>query len=170
MSLRDGLTPTMKPISPRRSAIVAVLDIGTSKIVCLIARLKPQSPQEVLRRRSHGVELLGLGHTESRGIKGGAVIDLAEAEAAVRHAVDLAERDASMQLESVIVSMSSGRIASELYAASIAVAGSPISQGDIATIDLRLSHRVTVRQSDEAAAARLDALKGKNPKKKGGAA
>jgi cell division protein FtsQ len=41
---------------------------------------------------------------------------------------------------------------------------------DTATIDLRLADRVTVRQSDEAAAARLDALKGKNPKKKGGAA
>jgi len=41
---------------------------------------------------------------------------------------------------------------------------------DIATIDLRLADRVTLRQSDEAAATRLDALKGKNPKKKGGAA
>ena len=63
----------MKPVSPRRSAIVAALDIGTSKIVCLIARLKPQSPQEALRRRSHGVEILGIGHTEARGMKGGAV-------------------------------------------------------------------------------------------------
>ena len=54
MSLRDGLTPKMKPVSPRRAAIVAALDIGTSKAVCLIARLKPQSPQETLRRRSHG--------------------------------------------------------------------------------------------------------------------
>ena len=41
---------------------------------------------------------------------------------------------------------------------------------DIAAIDLRLPDRVTVRLSDEAAAARLDALKAKNPKKKGGAA
>jgi cell division protein FtsQ len=41
---------------------------------------------------------------------------------------------------------------------------------DIATIDLRLPDRVTVRLSDEAAAARLDALKAKAPKKKGGAA
>ena len=40
---------------------------------------------------------------------------------------------------------------------------------DIAVIDLRLADRVTVRLSDEAAAARLDALK-KNSKKKGGAA
>ena len=81
MSLRDGLTPKMKPVSPRRSAIVAALDIGTSKIVCLIARLKPQPPQEVLRRRSHGIEILGIGHTEARGMKAGAVVNLAEAEA-----------------------------------------------------------------------------------------
>ena len=94
LSLHDGFTPKMKPVSPRRSAIVAALDIGTSKIVCLIARLKPQAPQEVLRRRSHGIEILGVGHTEARGMKGGAVINLAEAEEAVRHAVDLAERDA----------------------------------------------------------------------------
>ena len=68
MSLQDGLTPKMKPVSPRRSAIVAALDIGTSKIVCMIARLKPQGPQETMRRRSHAIEILGLGHTEARGM------------------------------------------------------------------------------------------------------
>ncbi len=132
MSLHGGVTPKMKPVSPRRTAIVAALDIGTSKIVCLIARLKPQAPQEVLRRRSHGVEILGVGHTEARGMKSGAVINLAEAEEAVRHAVDLAERDASVQLESVIVSVSSGRPASEFYAVNVNVAGSIVSDGDIA--------------------------------------
>ena len=105
MRLHDGFTPKMKPVSPRRSAIVAVLDIGTSKIACLIARLTPQSPQEVLRRRSHGIEILGLGHTESAGIKGGAVVDLEVAEAAVRRAVDLAEREAAVQLESVVLAV-----------------------------------------------------------------
>ena len=132
MSLHDGLTPKMKPVSPRRSAIVAVLDIGTSKIVCLIARLKPQTPQEVLRRRSHGIEILGVGHTEARGMKGGAVVNLAEAEAAMRHAVDLAEREASVQLESVVLSVSSGRLASEFYAVNVNVAGSSVTDGDIA--------------------------------------
>jgi cell division protein FtsA len=42
--LRFGLTPKMKPVSLRRAAVVAALDIGTSKIVCLIARLEPQAP------------------------------------------------------------------------------------------------------------------------------
>ena len=41
---------------------------------------------------------------------------------------------------------------------------------DIAAIDLRLPDRVTVQLSDEAAAARAEALKAKSPKKKGGAA
>jgi cell division protein FtsQ len=41
---------------------------------------------------------------------------------------------------------------------------------DIAVVDLRLPDRVTVRLSDEAAAARLEVLKAKYPKKKGGAA
>ena len=52
--LRFGLTPKMKPVSPKRAAVVAALDIGTSKVVCLIARLEPQAPQDALRRRSHG--------------------------------------------------------------------------------------------------------------------
>jgi cell division protein FtsA len=132
MSLYAGHTPKMKPVSPRRSAIVAVLDIGTSKIVCMIARLKPQQPQEVLRRRSHGVEILGVGHTEARGIKSGAVVNLAEVEEALRHAIDLAEREASVQLESVVVSLSSGRPASEFYAVKVNVAGSSVTDGDIA--------------------------------------
>jgi len=41
---------------------------------------------------------------------------------------------------------------------------------DIAAIDLRLPDRVTVQLSDDAAAARQDALKAKTVKKKGGAA
>lgn len=132
MSLRDGVTPKMKPVSPRRSAIVAALDIGTSKIVCLIAQLKPQPAPDALRQRSHGIEILGIGHTEARGIKAGAVINMAEAEQAVRHAVDLAERDASVQLESVVLSMSCGRPGSEFYAVSVNVAGSSVTDGDVA--------------------------------------
>ena len=111
---------------------MAALDIGTSKIVCLIARLKPQGPQDTLRRRSHGIEILGVGHTEARGMKAGAVINLAAVEQAVRHAVDLAERDASVQLESVVLSISSGRPSSESYAVHVNVAGSGVTDGDIA--------------------------------------
>ena len=99
MSLQDGLTPKMKPVSPRRTAVVVALDVGTSKITCLIARLRPNAQGEALRRRSHSIEILGFSHAISQGIKGGAVVDLAEAEVAVRNAIALAERSAKVQVD-----------------------------------------------------------------------
>ncbi len=139
-SLHYGITPKMKPVSAKRAAVVAALDVGTSKIACLVARLKPQAPQEVLRRRSHAVEIKGISHTLARGIKAGAVVDLAETENAISHAVDLAERMAGVQFESVIVSVSAGRIGSELLAASVDVAGPTVSEGDIARVLSAGSH------------------------------
>ncbi len=144
MSLHYGLTPKMKPVSPRRAAIVAALDIGTRKIVCVIARLRPHPPQSVLRRRSHGIEILGLGHTGSFGVKSGTVVNLSEAEEAVRHAVDLSERAASVQLDSIVLAVSAGRLASELYTASINILGSTITDGDIARV-LAAGSRHSVR-------------------------
>jgi cell division protein FtsA len=129
-----GMTPKTKPLSPKRSALVAVVDVGTSKIACLIAKLKPSPPQDVLRRRSHSIDVVGFGHTLARGMKSGAVVDLDEAEAAIRQAFDLAERSAKMQLESVVVSVSAGKPGSELISASVDVAGSAVSEGDIARV------------------------------------
>ncbi len=142
-ALQFGLTPKMKPLAPKRSALVGALDVGTSKIACLIARLKPRPPQEVLRQRSHSIEVLGFGHTLARGMKAGAVIDLADAEGAVRQAVDVAERAAKMQLQSVVVSVSAGRPASELFSASVEVVSS-ISERDIARV-LAAGSRHSVR-------------------------
>jgi cell division protein FtsA len=141
--LQYGLTPKMKPVSPKRSALIAVLDIGTSKIACLIARLTPHPPQEVLRRRSHAVEIIGFGHTGARGMKAGVVIDLAEAEEAVRHALDLAERMAQVQIESVVVSVSAGRIGSEQLAASINIPGSTVSDHDVTRVLAAVSRHST---------------------------
>jgi cell division protein FtsA len=84
-----------------------------------------------LRRRTHSVELLGIGHTRARGIKSGAIVNLAEAEAAVRQAVDAAERMAQVQVESLIVSVSAGRMHSELYAATVHIRGEAASEEDI---------------------------------------
>ena len=80
-----------------------MLDVGTSKIVCLIARLNPGSASQSLRGRTHRCRILGIGHQRSRGIKGGAVVDMEAAEEAIRLAVDAAERMAGVEVESVIV-------------------------------------------------------------------
>lgn len=142
--LRFGLTPKMKPVSPRRAAIVAGLDIGTSKIVCIIARLEPQAPQDVLRRRSHGVRVLGFAHTAASGVKAGSVVDLVEAEEVVRQAIDTAESMAGVQLESVVVSLSGGRLGSERFIADIDLKGAAVTDGDIARV-LAAASRYSVR-------------------------
>ncbi len=142
--LRFGLTPKMKPVSPRRSALVAALDVGTSKIVCVIARLAPIAPQDVLRRRSHGVQILGFAHTAASGMKAGSVVDLAEAEDMVRQAIDNAERMAGVQLESVVVSLSGGRLGSERFIADIDLSNGVVTDGEIARV-LAAASRHSVR-------------------------
>ena len=142
--LRFGLTPKMKPVSPRRTAVVAALDIGTSKIVCLIARLEPVAPQDVLRRRSHGVRILGFAHTAASGMKAGSVVDLVEAEEMVRQAIDTAERMAGVQLESVVVSLSGGRIGSERFTADIELTSGVVTDAEIARV-LAAASRHSVR-------------------------
>ncbi len=133
-ALHYGLTPKMKPISPRRSAVVAALDVGSSKVACLIARLRPQAPQQVLTRRSHSIEVIGFGHTVARGMKAGGVVNLAQAEEAIRQAVDAAERMAGVEIESVVLAISAGRLASELFAADIDMGGAAVTDGDIARV------------------------------------
>ena len=58
-------TPKTRPMAQKRTALVASLDVGTSKIACLIGRLKPRPTQDVLRLRTHSVDVIGFGHTKN---------------------------------------------------------------------------------------------------------
>ena len=142
--LRFGVTPKMKPVSPKRACVVAGLDIGTSKIVCMIARLEPQAPQDVLRRRTHGVRILGFAHTAASGMKAGTVVDLNEAEAMARQAISIAETQAGVQLESVVVSLSGGRLGSERFVANVELTGGAVTDNDISRV-LSAASRHSVR-------------------------
>jgi cell division protein FtsA len=125
------LTPRLRQIPSRKSAVLCVLDVGASKIVCLIARLTPMPASESQRGRTHRCRVLGIGHQRSRGVKAGAVVDLDQAERAIRLAVDAAERMAGVEVESLIVNMSGGRIASQLYNAKIAIHGKAVGEREI---------------------------------------
>ncbi len=123
--------PRLKPLNPKRATTVSVLDVGSSKIVCLIARLKPVEGGGVLPQRTHVAEVLGLGHQRSRGIKGGAVVDMDAAEQAIRLAVDAAERMSGLTIESLIVNVSCGKLGSDAYHAQVSIGGHPVEDGDI---------------------------------------
>lgn len=124
------MTPRLRPLSERKSAILSALDIGTSKIVCLIARLAPAGG-EAGRGRTHRCRILGIGHQRARGVKGGAVVDMDAVEDAIRRAVDAAERMAGVQVESVIINGTGGRLGSQLFEAQVPITGRAVSQADI---------------------------------------
>ena len=137
------LTPKTRPMSGKRTALVASLDIGTSKIACMIARLKPCPPSEALRGRSHAVELIGYSQIQSRGVKGGAVVDLVECEQAVRQAVSLAERMAKVRVESVLLSVSGGRLQGQLIEAAADIRGNTVTPADISRVTSTGMHHAT---------------------------
>src|ERR1700732_4800979 len=127
-------TPKTRPMPQKRTALVASLDIGTSKIACMIARLKPCAPSEALRGRSHAVELIGYGQIQSRGVKAGAVVDPVECEQAGRQAVAAAEDMAKVGFESVWLSVSAGRLQGQLVEAAADVRGGAVTSADVARI------------------------------------
>lgn len=114
-----------------RGGIVTVLDVGSTKISCVIARLKPRGEFAVLPGRTHNVEVMGIGHQRSRGVKSGVIIDLDAAEQSIRLAVDAAERMAGVTVELLIVNMSAGRLKSEGFAAGIKLGGHEVDESDI---------------------------------------
>ncbi|QPF83280.1 cell division protein FtsA [Bradyrhizobium genosp. L] len=131
--LDRNLTPKTRPMH-KRTALVASLDVGSSKIACMIARLRPSPPNEALRGRTHAVELIGYSQIQSRGVKAGSVVDLAECEKAVRHAVALAERMAKVRVESVLLSVSGGRLHGQLVEAAADIHGGSVTSDDISRV------------------------------------
>jgi cell division protein FtsA len=132
--LDRSLTPKTRPMPQKRTALVASLDIGTSKIACMIARLKPCPPSEALRGRSHAVELIGYSQIQSRGMKAGTVVEPAQCEQAVRQAVGLAERMAKVQVESVLLSVSGGRLNGQLIEAAAEIKSGAVTAEDVTRV------------------------------------
>src|SRR6201990_3597405 len=126
-------TPKTRPMQ-KRTALVASLDIGTSKIACMIARLQPWPPSDAFRGRTHAVELIGYSQIQSRGVKGGAVVDLSQCEQAVRQAVSLAERMAKVRVESVLLSVSGGRPMGCLIEAAADIKGGAVPPADVTRV------------------------------------
>ena len=106
---------------PYRPGIFGVLDIGTTKITCLIGRGDPDGTLRVM----------GCGWQRSRGVRLGGITDLAEAERAIRAAVGQAESQADHHLRSVTVNLSCGQPESRLFNVRWPVGGRAVADSDI---------------------------------------
>src|SRR5690606_16061105 len=114
-----------------RSSVITVLDVGSSKVCCAIAKLEPAPESDVLRGRTHRVRVIGIGHQRSEGVKSGVIIDLARAERSIRLAVDAAERMAGLTVESLLVNLSAGRLKSDRFSSTVQLGGREVAAGDI---------------------------------------
>ncbi|EHK55951.1 cell division protein FtsA [Allomesorhizobium alhagi] len=120
-----------KDAQTRRSGIVTVLDVGSSKVCCVVAKLKPREEGQLLKGRTHQARVIGIGHQKSQGVKSGVVIDLDRAEHAIRLAVDAAERMAGLTVDSLIVNLTAGRLKSKSFSATINLGGHEVDAADI---------------------------------------
>lgn len=118
----QSFVPRTRPLESDCTTLVAAVDIGTSKISCLLARLKPRPNANELTRRTHSVRVLAAGHSDSRGIKSGTVSNFNQSEQSVRQALGLAEGK-KFEISSALLSVSGGRLASESFSAAVAVTG-----------------------------------------------
>ena len=126
--------PRLEPLKPTRSHTIAVLDIGSSKICCLIAKLRPCVPGEGFGARTHQIEILGFGLQRARGVKRGVIVDMDMAERGIRLAVEAAEKMAGVTVESVIVATAAGRITSEAFQASVPIPSREVGEYDVSRV------------------------------------
>jgi len=126
---RRPLPPALEPPEPprrrgQRSGPFGVLDIGTTKIACLIGRTEADGMLRVL----------GFGWQRGRGIRAGGIADIAEAEKAIRAAVGQAEETADTTLRSVVVNLSCGAPESQLFNVQWPIGGRAVGDDDIRRI------------------------------------
>jgi cell division protein FtsA len=114
--------------------IVSVLDIGTSKVCCMIVALDAKKQSGCLPGDPLSARLLGYGELRANGIKAGVVIDLAKAGDVVRKVIARAEEMAERQIEDIVIAVSCGRIASTNFTASTEVLTSQVTDSDVARV------------------------------------
>jgi cell division protein FtsA len=120
----------MRP-NPNRpvSDLIGVLDIGTSKTVCLIVAV-PSSHGSGFWRHE-GAQVVGFGQRASRGLKAGVVIELDAAEQALRAAVAQAEQMAGAAIEDVILGVTGGQFKSNTFQADTRIENRIVGDADI---------------------------------------
>lgn len=101
--------------------IIVGIDIGTSKVCSIVARAEGR----------HRYHILGVGIEPTKGLRKGAVVDLAMATRSIRRSIEKAQRTSGMEITAAFVNLA------DIYAKStnnrgvVGVAGKMIGQSDI---------------------------------------
>lgn len=101
--------------------MIVGLDIGTSKIVALVAEIDAEG----------GIELIGMGTHPSRGLKKGVVVNIDTTVAAIEKAVAEAEQMADVKISSVFAGIAGSHIRSMNSHGIVAVKNSEVTADDV---------------------------------------
>lgn len=131
----------LKPAKAQKAGqIIASLDIGTSKITCLIGRYDPAV-------RS-GFSFLGGGRQQSRGFKDGSITDMEALERSVRLAVEDAEREAGERIDSVILGVTGAQVICEFAGALNDIGGREVTPRDLKKLHAQAMGKIDPKQRE----------------------
>ena len=102
-------------------AIVVGLDVGTSKVCTLVARVE----------NGTNLRILGVGIEPSQGIRRGTVNDINAASEAIARSIEKAERTSGFEINSAIVNLAGTQVSSTISKGAVGISGRVIDQEDV---------------------------------------
>ena len=101
--------------------LVVGLDIGTSKVLAIVGEVTPAGE----------VEIIGVGHHPSRGMKKGVVVNIESTVQSIQRAIEEAELMAGCQIQSVYAGIAGSHIRSINSHGTVAIKDKEVGPGDV---------------------------------------
>src|SRR5487761_1963899 len=101
--------------------LIVALDIGTSKIACIVAEIRPEGTLEVI----------GAGMHQSSGMKKGMVVNIDATVAAIQRSLEEAELMADCKIREVYTGIAGGHIKSSNANGMVKIKDKEVEQADI---------------------------------------
>lgn len=105
----------------KQGEVFAALDIGSSKIACLIARADEQGQ----------IRVVGAGHRLSEGVRGGLISDMEAVQRTITATVASAEQMAGENIDHIVVNIAGPLLLSQTVGVEIPLHGREITQTDM---------------------------------------
>lgn len=102
-------------------SLIVGLDIGTSKIAAIVGEVTPDGD----------IEIIGIGHHRSRGLKKGVVVNIESTVQSIQRAIEEAELMAGCQIKSVYTGIAGSHIASLNSHGIVAIRDKEVTAGDV---------------------------------------
>jgi cell division protein FtsA len=101
--------------------IVVGIDIGTTKICTLVARVEGEDD----------LRILGVGIEPSQGIRKGSIVDLGAAATSITRSIEKAQRSSGLEITSALVSLAGSHVSSVNSRGVVGISGRIIDQEDV---------------------------------------